>query len=233
MRAMDRFPTTTWTLFESAHQSEEAMQLALAVLAERYWMPLYCLARRRGLAGPSAEDAVQGFVASLVERQAIGGLSRQRGRLRSFLRQAFGNYVTDQHRRATSLKRGKEWIHVSADVPAVEARLTALPGEPEAAFDREWALGILRRAEQALEREMSGPRWHAPFSLVAGYFRGVDGVSYQTLAEQHGMTISQVKSILHRARRRYRALVEMEVRDTMAPDASIEEELGWLKECLR
>ena len=55
------------------------------VLWKAYWYPLYAFARRCGHHPHSAEDIVQGFFATLLEKDGLTAVDRTKGRFRSFL----------------------------------------------------------------------------------------------------------------------------------------------------
>jgi RNA polymerase sigma-70 factor (ECF subfamily) len=76
------FPSTCWTLILSARESPGARRAALDELLTRYWRPLYAFARRKGLDRGQAQDAVQGFVVQLLEKDFLARVDPGRGRLR-------------------------------------------------------------------------------------------------------------------------------------------------------
>jgi RNA polymerase sigma factor (sigma-70 family) len=210
------FPSTRWTLILSAHESPEARRTALDELLRSYWRPLYCFARRKGCDRELAQDAVQGFLVHLLERDFLSRLDPQRGRLRSFLRTAMGHYLVNLHEKDRAKKRGGGAITISIDVELAEKTLAGAPSDPQAAFDREWAWILMERALGKLEAEFRSGQRRAPFEAVADFFRPGETPSYKEVAELHGMTVPQLKSLLHRTRARFRELVEREAVDTVA-----------------
>src|SRR5689334_15036471 len=100
------FPTTRWTLVAAAAAAGPQRSAALGELLGAYWRPLYCFARRKGLDAAAAEDAVQGFVVQLLERDFPGAVDPARGRLRGLLRTSFERFLINAHEREHARKRG-------------------------------------------------------------------------------------------------------------------------------
>jgi RNA polymerase sigma-70 factor (ECF subfamily) len=222
------FPSTRWTLILSARESPEACRAVLNELLSTYWRPLYLYVRRKGYDRAFAEDAVQGFLVHLLERDFLTRLDPTRGRLRSYLRTAMDHYLVNLHQRDRAKKRGGDVITVPIDFEMAERTLAEAPAEPESAFNREWALILMERALEKLRIEFESGQRRAPFSAVAEFFRPGDAPSYQEVAARHGMTIPQLKSLLHRSRTRFRELVEQEAADTVAEPGHTSIELGEL-----
>jgi RNA polymerase sigma-70 factor (ECF subfamily) len=227
-----QFPTTRWTLILSARDSVTARRAALDELLAPYWGPLYFFARRKGVDADAAQDAVQGFLAHLLERDFLERLDPQHGRFRSYLRTAFSHYLINQHARETAQKRGGEAALAPLDFASLESRLAGGPASAEAAFDREWALGVMARALDALRREFDSGTRRGPFEVVARFFQTDEPPSYAAVAAEHGMTIPQLKAFLHRARRRFGELVRHVVADTVSDPADVEAEISDLLRAL-
>jgi RNA polymerase sigma-70 factor (ECF subfamily) len=225
-----RFPTTRWTLIVSARQSPEARRAALGELLGRYWKPLYLFARRKGAGIDEAQDAVQGFLAHLLERDFLERLDPGRGRFRSYLRTAFSNFLVNQHEREIALKRGGGAI--ALDFADLEDRLAGDAAQADAAFDREWALDVMARALDALRAEFDSGQRSGPFEVVARFFRAEDTPSYAAVAAEHDMSIPQLKAFLHRARARFRALVRQTIADTVSDPGDVDAELADLLRAL-
>ena len=78
--------------------------------------------------------------------------------------------------------------------------------------------------------------WHSrtgDFELIRRFFSPSDEPpAYRDAAEQYGLSIPQLKSLLHRARLRFRALVEAEVLQTVGEGAELENEVNSLLDSL-
>ena len=146
----DQFLTTRWSVVLAATGDDSTAQAALDRLCRENWSPLYAFARRWGCSPHDAEDAVQGFMESLLERRSLAGVGPEKGRFRSFLLAGMRNHLSDVAARADAQKRGGGVQHVPLDGEAVEESYLAMAAQmptPERAFDRVWALGILEKAK--------------------------------------------------------------------------------------
>lgn len=231
MPADPSFPTTRWTLILAAREKPELRRQALTQLVAAYWQPLYVFLRRRGLARAEAEDAVQAFAAHLLESTTLARLDPGRGRLRGYLKTALQNQVAHERDRAAAQKRGGGQV-VSLDADAAESLLAQSPESPEAAFDRAWARSVFDRALARLREEHLRNDRAGPFEVIAEYFGSGAELSYADAAGKHGLSVPQLKSLLHRARARFRALLSEEVAETVASPDELEHELGELLRCL-
>ena len=108
----------------------------------------------------------------------------------------------------------------------------AAPEDPSAAFDREWALGLFEGALAALEAELASGARRGPVTVVRQLFRFGEAAPYETLAAEHGMTVPQLKSFVHRARGRFRELLLARVADTVHTPQEAEAELADLLKAL-
>ena len=87
--------------------------------------------------------------------------------------------------------------------------------DPEALFERRWALTILERAMARLRQELVGTGRDAEFEQLEGYLTGREPkVQYQEAAERLGTTEGAVKKMVHRLRRRFGHLLREEIAAT-------------------
>ena len=147
---MSTFPSTAWTAVSRARSGvEPGAREALAFLCAAYWRPLYSFARRLGHTTEDAHDLTQGYFALLIEKDYLGDVRLREGRFRAFLLTSFKHFLSKERDRARAVKRGGGRVPVSIDVREAEARHTDDPLDtldPEALFERRWALTILERA---------------------------------------------------------------------------------------
>ena len=119
---------------------------ALAELCRLYWYPLYIFARRHGHSPEDAQDLTQGFYLHLLERKALTGVDRLKGKFRSFLLASFQNHLSDVGDRARRYKRGGDKEFVQLDAEDAEKRYRREPVEfltVEKIFDARWAMTVL------------------------------------------------------------------------------------------
>ncbi len=205
------FPETRWTLLDEVRAGGNRRDRALEELCARYWFPLYTWLRRSGRPHADAEDCVQSVLGRLSAGEAFAGLEREGGRLRSWLLQVVKNHVTSEWRRGHAERRGG-FQHAVDDADARYANL-ADPGEtPDAAFDRQWALGILDRALAALRRHHAEAGREAWFTaLQPALLQTGAHVRFATIAAGLGISEGQARVTAFRMRRHLRQLIEAEI----------------------
>ncbi len=222
------FPTTRWSLVLSARGDAPAARRAMQELLSTYWPPLYAFARSKGLPREDAEDAVQVLCAKLVVADFAGRVAADQGRLRSYLRASLANQLRGDHERRVRQKRGGGAVIVDLE-PALLDRLDAAAADdPGDAFDRAWAQAVMARALLRLEAEFTQEDRSGPFDVVRAYFSGQELPPYAELAAAHDTSVARIKSLLHRARARFRHHLQQEVADTVGEGGDVDAELAVL-----
>jgi len=140
------FPTTRWTLILASREGTQARQHALEQLFATYWKPIYFYARRKGLSVEDAQDAVQGLFAQILESEFLTRLDQGKGRFRGYLKTAMDHHLVNLHERSAAQKRGGDVRVVSLDVILAERDIAGASEEPDRAYEREWAVGLMERA---------------------------------------------------------------------------------------
>jgi RNA polymerase sigma-70 factor (ECF subfamily) len=225
-----RFPETRWTRIVAARDRPDLRREVLGELCASRWQPLYVHLRKQGLPRERAEDVVQGFLVHLLERDFLARVDPGRGRLRAYLKAALAHYQVNLHQHESAAKRGGGGRPLAFD--DVEAVVPAAPDDPAAAFDREWALALFEGALAELEAELASGARRGPVAVVRQLFRLGETPPYDALAAEHGMTVPQLKSFVHRARARFRELLLARVADTVQTPDEAEAELGELLRAL-
>jgi RNA polymerase sigma factor (sigma-70 family) len=225
-----RFATTKWTLVGAAGESSDTeAREALAALCQIYWPPLYSYLRRHGHPREEAEDLVQGFFARLLERRDVQTADPTRGRFRSFLLTALKRYAINEHERATTIKRGGPHLPLSLDFDEAERRDAFEPrtdDTPERVFDRRWAAISLDRAERRLRDECLQSGKGAQAEVLLPYLtESSDLPAYSEVARTLGLTEGAVKVAVHRLRRRFGAILRLEIADTVLAPEDVEDEV--------
>ena len=232
------FPTTAWTVVSRARRGADSeAREALAFLCAAYWLPLYSFARRLGNASEDALDLTQGYFALLIEKDYLADVRLREGRFRAFLLTSFRHFVSKERDHARALKRGGGHAPLSIDAAEAEGRYAEQPLDaldPEALFERRWALTILERAMARLRQEFAGAGRTAEFEQLETYLTGSEPrVQYQGAAERLGTTEGAIKKMVHRLRRRYGQLLREEIGATVADPAEIDAELRHLLAAVR
>lgn len=237
--APGRFDATHWSLVLEAAQSEAPGAVeALAELCTRYWPPLYAFTRHRGHSPENAQDLVQGFFEHLIGSHGLRSVAPTKGRFRSFLLASFQNYTVTEIRRAHREKRGGCAELIRLDWENAEGQLAFEPADrltPEILYDAQWAFLLLDRATKRLEREYETSGKGQVFEALQE-FLGNGGsqakVSYEESARALQSSVSAIRTMVHRLRRRHGQLVREEVAQTVTDPAQVDAELHALCESL-
>jgi RNA polymerase sigma factor (sigma-70 family) len=211
---------------------------ALAQLCRTYWYPLYMFARRRGHSPDDAQDLTQGFFLHLLEQRSLAGVDRLKGKFRSFLLASFQNHLCDQFDRAQRLKRGGGKEFVELDAEEAEERYRLEPVESltaEKMFDARWAMTLLAEALNRLRQEYATEGKTSTFEALRVFLDPVNSRAvppYEEVAARLGVSTGAIKTLIHRLRKRYTALLREEVGRTVSDPAEIDEEVHALCEAL-
>lgn len=233
------FPTTRWSLVQMANGpiDGEALQ-ALAVLCDSYWYPVYAYIRRSGHAAHDAEDLTQGFFARLLEKGTLAHADPAKGRLRTFLLTCVGNYLHNEHERASAQRRGAHLL-TTFNAGWAEERFANEPVDdltPDRLYQRRWALTLLDFTLQVLEQEFSADGKRELFAALRPClgFTKEKAPNYAELAERLACSEGSVKTQVFRLRQRWREILFQQVSITLEDPTSdqIKAELSELLECV-
>ena len=183
-----------------------------------------------------AQDITQEIFQSLFATGRLEEISSKKGRLRSFLKAVAKRHVAEFVRHSGRQKRGGDQIRVPFDISEIEDSLDleAKVPEPEACFDRKWAISLLDSVERQLrERYEKQERSHWFEALFPHLTPGAEDTNYAELADALGSTMSSIKVAVFRMRRQYRNLLRAEIAKTVDTPEQIEEELRTLHTALK
>ena len=202
---------------------------ALEELCRTYWFPLYAYVRRRGHTKEDAEDSVQAFFARFLAKNYLEGLSAERGRFRAFLLASLKHFLINEWKKAQRLKRGGGEAPLSLDWETADTKFqvasTAGP-TPDKAFDREWALALLAKVIEHLQKECETDGKAKLFEQLKVFLTAGKGESAQAeVAKVLGLEEGAVRVAIHRLRKRYRQLLRDEIANTLSDAAMVDEEM--------
>ncbi len=234
-----QFRTTRWSLVLRAGEEQLSPadeRRALEELCRAYWYPLYSFIRRRVYDPTTAADLTQGFFLQLLERNSFAVADQRRGRFRTFLLAALGNYLANEREAASSQKRGGGVEILSLDLAVAEGRFAAEPvveETPERAFDRRWVEVLLGNVLAKLRAESVAAGEQERFDQLKGYLvEGDPGVTFAVAAERLGISEASLKGQVRRLRARFREMLREEVSQTVASRSDVESELRHLMEAI-
>jgi len=234
-----RFHTTQWNVVLLSAQSQvPGSKAALAELCRLYWVPLYTFVRRRGSSPADAQDVVQGFFLHLLDHKALAEVDPRKGKFRSFLLASLKNYLSKEIDRVRCMKRGGNIEFVPFDPKNAEELYRFEPADfltAETIFDARWATILLEEVMARLAKEYAAGGKEATLRALEPFLSpsGVQAVpSYEQAADQLQVTIGAVKTLIHRLRKQFAALLREEVARTVSDPVEVDEEIHSLCEAL-
>jgi RNA polymerase sigma factor (sigma-70 family) len=229
------FEATHWSVVAAA--GGEDGHKALEILCQTYWPSIYSYARRFGQSEEEARDCTQEFFHRLIEKKWAAQADPSRGRFRTFLICRLKGFLADEWDRKTALKRGGGQAILSLDELEIENVYQyedALKITPDLAYDRQWALSVLKTSLDRLREECSLEGKSQIFEALKSFVGGGETLpSYTAAAAELESTEAAVKMAVSRMRRRFRELTRAEVARTVSSDADLEDEMRYLVEVLR
>ena len=233
------FHTTRWSVIAAAaERASPNNQEALAELCRRYWYPIFAFARRSGYDVHDSKDLTQSFFEHLLEQNALNRATPARGRFRTFLLASFQNEISHSREKARAIKRGGGYEIISLSAEAAEDRYWHEPADnltAEKIFEARWAMTVLTEAMRRLSEEYTSQGKTATFEALKSFLDPINAKtaqSYEQAADGLGVSVGAAKTLIHRLRKRYTALLREEVAHTILDPADIDEELRALCDAL-
>ncbi len=219
------FLTTRWTCVRLAKADSDEGRRALAELCGAYYEPVVAFLRCVLRDADAAREMSHAFFAEMLAGGAIHTAERGRGKFRSYLLGAVKHFAARQRESARRLKRGGGVEMTALDTEA-EAVSDPARREPDAEFDRQWAVTVLARGLDALRTECASEGRGAFFETVKPLLTGDAAHGEQgALASACGMSIEAFRMAAHRLRKRLRQCVKAEIAGTLDEGADVQEEM--------
>jgi hypothetical protein len=177
----------------------------------------------------------------LLERELLGKFDSNKSRLRTYLRLCVDSFVMNEDMAGRRLKRGGNVLHVALDFSGAEEELGGAVMDPasipspeslEEFFEKEWvrslfALAVEDLRELCIERERK-----RTFRLFEAYdLEGNEKISYQQLAQEYGIPVTDVTNALAWARREFRRIALERLREICGSEEEFQREaraaFGW------
>ena len=230
------FALTRWTLVARSRGETPEARAALSELCDAYYNPILAFLRKEGRSEDDARDFAQDFFARILGSSGFAGADQARGRFRSYVLGALKHFLAEARQKSQRQKRGGGIAPESLDASVensdgeLSERQIAdhTSRSPDGAFDREWALEVMKRSLAALEIEMSAKAKKEQFDVLKPWLAGDASISQSDAARVLSMTESAVKVTVHRLRKRFGELVRAEIAQTLRDPAQAEEELAHL-----
>ncbi|MCC7293277.1 MAG: sigma-70 family RNA polymerase sigma factor [Phycisphaerales bacterium] len=233
-----RFPHTRLTAIASLRAGDAgARRRALESVIACYWKPVYKHLRIKWRASnEEAKDLTQGFFAHVLEKTILDHYDASRGSFRTFLRTCLDGFVINERKAAARQKRGGETFTVSLDFEDAESEVRrhdpASPVDPDETFNREWMRSLFSLSVERLRDELQSSGRDVQFQLFHRYDlcerRPDQKLTYDDLAREFGLPVTQVTNFLAAARRELRRITLETLRDLTGSEEEFREEAARL-----
>ena len=233
-----KFLTTHWSLIEDIKEHQDNDHALIGLLMERYWKPVYCYLRRNGYDNEQAKDLTQGFFQEVVlTGNLIQSANQTRGRFRTFLLAALEQYIKRVHRKETSRKRipNDKICHLEqidpAELPEPVDGLTA-----EQSFNYAWVSDLLDQMLEEVQATYCSQGKAVYWLLFADrilqpIMDNTSAPSLDEICEKYGVeNTAKASNMIITVKRRFRATLRRYLRQAVASNTEVEEEL---KELIR
>lgn len=220
------FPETRPSVLDRLRSDElEIRRVAFDAVVTWYWKPIYAYLRIRWRAERAdAEDLTQAFLATAFEKRYFESYDPAKARFRTFVRVCLDRFAQKERKAASALKRGGGTTILGLDFRTAEGALGRYD-PPDAVdadelFRREWVRGLFEQTIDQVREAFAAEGRDTAFRLFEQYdLESAEDVTYQDLAEAHGLTVSQVTNQLAAARRAFRARALENLRAISGTDA--------------
>ena len=221
----------------AGQENSPASAAALEKLCRIYWSPLYAYVRRRQFSAEDAQDLTQEFFTRFLAGNYLRNVQQNRGKFRSYLLKALQHFLANEWDKAHAAKRDQDQIAFSLDELHAENRYSLVSNPdwtPEEVYDQSWAWALLEQVRTRLRDEYTAGGKEQRYEHLVQFLPGAaNAMNYNEAAQRLGLSLEAVWSEVSRLRKRYRELVRMEIAQTVATPAEIEEEVRYLISVLR
>jgi DNA-directed RNA polymerase specialized sigma24 family protein len=226
-----RFESTRWSLVLRLQGGEALRRQAFDELCSAYWTPVYVFLRSQGQTKEEAEDLTQEFFQQLWTGDLLNLADPVRGRFRTLILMGVKRLASNQRVAGQAWKRGGRVKFVPAELDEIEANISHEVDSlatPELAFDRAWALAIMRRALTAVKEEFGSDGKADLFEALAPRLMSGDGTPLEEIGQALGKSEGAIKMALGRLRRTYGLALRAEIRDTLGKEEDLDDEVRYL-----
>lgn len=239
----DRFPPTRRSIIEQVRSRDrDEREQALAALCTAYWRPVYKYVRLRwNRSADQAQDLTQGFFLEVLDRDLLERFDSSKSRLRTYLRLCVDSFVANEYKAAHRQKRGGGLPHVALDFAAAEQELDGAAMDPAALpspdsleefFEKEWVRSLFGLAVEELRKLCLARDRERTFRIFEAYdLDGNEKISYQQLAREYSVPVSEVTNALAWARREFRRISLERLRELSGSEEEFQREaraaFGW------
>jgi RNA polymerase sigma factor (sigma-70 family) len=230
-----RFPATQHSVLDGAQSDDPAeRRRAWDVLVAAYWKPAYKYIRLKWrCSNEEAKDLTQGFFTRAVEKDFFRSYDPEKGSFRNFLRVCLDGFVANERQSAQRIKRGGEFQITALEFETAEGELrqveVADPFSMEEYFHQEWVRSVFSLALERFRQKCEAKGKQLHFRIFQAYDLG-DGarLTYQDMAREFGISVTDVTNYLHYARTEFRGTVLDTLRELTATNREFQEDARFL-----
>jgi RNA polymerase sigma factor (sigma-70 family) len=227
-----QFPPTRLSVVARTRSVDEpTRRLALGILIEAYWKPVYKHLRIKWHLDPDeAADLTQDFFTHALEKFVLSRYDAERARFRTFLRLCVDGFASNARKAERRLKRGGGVTTVSLDFQSAEGELVrhepTVAADVDDLFYQEWVRALFQRAVDDLRKASHSSGRTTMFAVFERYDLAdhAERPTYATIARELGLTPATVTNHLAAMRRQFRRHVLDRLRDLTTTDAEFEAE---------
>ena len=219
------FPATRLSVIERIRTTDpDARRQAFGDIVEGYWKPVYKHLRVTWHLDPEdARDLTQGFFADAFQKSWLERFEPEKARLRTFVRVCADRFVMNARQSAARIKRGGAARLVPLDFDGADREIVARSSsatDPDEYFHQEFVRALFERSLNAVRSELEAAGKGVHYTLFERYdVAPAPGVSYAQLAEEFGLTTTQVTNYLAHVRRAFRGRALDALRGLCGSDA--------------
>jgi DNA-directed RNA polymerase specialized sigma24 family protein len=238
------FPQTQWTSLIDVIQREPAdsalRRAALGDLYAQYREPVSSYINRvfyrTHFPGASPDDLTNDFFKHLIEHDALAGVSRDKGRFRSWMKRCLVNFCNSYLSAAYSIKSGgRVTIPLQWD-EAHEVELEDIVlAEAGRIFDRAYARRLHPLVLDELCAEYHARGQGSLCNDLRAFILSDSENDYERVAARHAMKYEAVATAVNRLRKRYGMKLKHKIAESLVSPtpAELEEEVRYLIWLLR
>jgi RNA polymerase sigma-70 factor (ECF subfamily) len=184
------FPTTRWSLIgRAADSAQPGSREEMGELLEQYHRPMLIHLRYKGFGQSQAEDALQDFIITLLDKNLLSIADPQKGKFRTLLLTALDRFLVSRHRHEKAAKRSPGKL---ASLDAAEIDVPQEAPSAGLAFERAWALDVLAETLSRMQKECAESkdvaRWRIfDERLIGPLLDGREATDYDQFAKDHSL----------------------------------------------
>ena len=230
------FPSTLWTdITQWKDASVGEKRLLLERFYQRYKRPMLVFLYGFGLTRTDAEDLLHDFMLDHVQGKLFVAADPHRGRFRSLLLRSLKHFAISHVRARNAEKRHPQGGFVGLDDELAGGvtigDLLTTGQSAEEAYDRVWLATVLMNVLRRLrcEYENKGQALHYQLferRIILPIIAGTDRPSFNELAQECNIGTDQASNFVITAKRAYQRLLKTEIREYVASDKEVAEEIN-------